>query len=272
MRPGQGAHVGAAVAPNLRLVPHAAQGEAHELAAQGPGDGAAQGGLAGARRAHEAEDGALHVGLQFPHRQVFQDAFLDLFQVVVVFVQDLPGLGQVQVVFGGLVPGQLDHPFQVIADHLVVRRGGRGPLEAGQFPLRLFQGVGRQIRLFQPKLQFLDLPALFFAFAQFPLQGLDVLPEVILLLGLVHLGLHLGLDLFAQLQDLHFPVDQAQDLAQALFDVEGLQQFLLFGLGDIQAAGGDVGQDPGIAQLPDQGAQFGGQIGGEFQSSSKTGP
>ncbi len=88
-----------------------------------------------------------------------------------------------------------------------------------------------------------------------------MLPEVILLLGLVHLGLHLGLDLFAQLQDLDLPVDQGQDPAQALFDVEGLQQLLLFGLGDIEAAGGDVGQDAGIAQLPDQGAQFGRQHG-----------
>ncbi len=99
---GHGPHVGAAVAPDLGFVPHPAQGEAHELAAQGPGDGAAQGGLAGARRPHEAEDGPLHVGLQFAHRQVFQDALLDLFQVVVVLVQDFPGLVQIQVVFGGL--------------------------------------------------------------------------------------------------------------------------------------------------------------------------
>ncbi len=101
MRPGQGAHVGAAVAPDLGLVPHPAQGEAHELAPQGPGDGAAQGGLAGARRPHETEDGALHVGFELPHRQVFQDALFHLLQVVVVLIQDLPGLGQVQVVLGG---------------------------------------------------------------------------------------------------------------------------------------------------------------------------
>jgi hypothetical protein len=60
--PRERAHVSAAVAPDFRLVPHASQGEAHEFAAQSPGDGAAQGGLAGAGRTHEAENGAFHIG------------------------------------------------------------------------------------------------------------------------------------------------------------------------------------------------------------------
>ena len=124
-----------------------------------------------------------------------------------------------------------------------------------------FRASGGRLRLFQPELQLLDLPAFSSAFPQLLLQGLDVLPEVILPLGLVHLPLDLGLDLLAQLQDLQLPVDQGQDLAQALLDVDGLQQFLFFGLGDVEAAGGDVGQDPGVAQLPHQGAQFRRQIG-----------
>ncbi len=118
----------------------------------------------------------------------------------------------------------------------MIRRSGRGALQAGKFPLRLFQGVGWEISLFQAKLQFLDFPALFFSFAQFLLQDLDMLPEVILLLGLVHLAFHLGLNLFAQFQDFDLAVNQTQDPAQAFYDVEGLQQFLFFGLGDIEAA------------------------------------
>src|SRR5690606_730982 len=46
-----GPHVGAPVAPDLRFIPHAAQGQADELAVQGPGDGAAQRGLSYTRRA-----------------------------------------------------------------------------------------------------------------------------------------------------------------------------------------------------------------------------
>ena len=72
--PGHGPHVGAAVAPELRLVPEACQGQAHELALQGLGDGLADGSLAGAGRAGEAQHGTpvhLHVALfvdDFPHR------------------------------------------------------------------------------------------------------------------------------------------------------------------------------------------------------------
>ena len=90
---GQGPHVGAAVPPDLGFVPHPPQGEAHELAPQGAGNGAPQGGLAGPRRPHETEDRTLHVRLQPAHRQIFQDALLHLLQVIVVFIQDLPGLG-----------------------------------------------------------------------------------------------------------------------------------------------------------------------------------
>ena len=56
----QRADVGAPVAADLRLVAHAAQGDADELAAQRPGDALADGGLADAGRADEAEDRPAH--------------------------------------------------------------------------------------------------------------------------------------------------------------------------------------------------------------------
>ena len=80
--PGHGPDVGAPVAAELGLVAHAAQGEAHELAPQGLGHGAAYGGLARARRAREAQNrparraqagapphGPRHGGLKFVHVQ-----------------------------------------------------------------------------------------------------------------------------------------------------------------------------------------------------------
>ena len=58
MRPGLGADVGAAVAADLGLVAHAAEGDADELAAEGAGDRLAERRLADAGRADEGEDGA----------------------------------------------------------------------------------------------------------------------------------------------------------------------------------------------------------------------
>ena len=56
----QRADVGAAMAADLGLVAHAAERDAHELAARGARDRLAERGLADARRADEAEDRALH--------------------------------------------------------------------------------------------------------------------------------------------------------------------------------------------------------------------
>ena len=71
---GHGAHVSAPVAAQFGFVPEAGEGEAHELALQGLGDGPADGGLADARGAGETEDGAaVHLQVPFllddlPHR------------------------------------------------------------------------------------------------------------------------------------------------------------------------------------------------------------
>ncbi len=55
--PRHGPDVGPAMAADFRLVAHPAEGNALELAAQRPGDGTAQRGLAHTGRAREAEDG-----------------------------------------------------------------------------------------------------------------------------------------------------------------------------------------------------------------------
>ena len=60
--PGKRADVGSPMPADLRLVPHAAQGDAPELAADGSRHGLAEGGLAHAGRAHEQQDGALADG------------------------------------------------------------------------------------------------------------------------------------------------------------------------------------------------------------------
>ena len=75
---------------DLRLVAHAAERDADELAVERAGDGAAERGLADAGRSDEAEDRALHLlSAQLAHGEVLEDALLDLLEVVVVLVEDL---------------------------------------------------------------------------------------------------------------------------------------------------------------------------------------
>jgi hypothetical protein len=63
---------------DLGLVADAAQAHAHELAPERAGDAPAERGLADARRARETEDRALELPDQRQHRDVVEDAFLDL--------------------------------------------------------------------------------------------------------------------------------------------------------------------------------------------------
>ena len=84
----------------LSLIPHAAEGHTHELAAQRPRDGHAERGLADAGRAHEAEDGSLLARVELHYREVLDDALLDLLQVIMVLVEDDLGALQIDLCHG----------------------------------------------------------------------------------------------------------------------------------------------------------------------------
>ena len=97
---GQRADVRAPVAADLGLVAHAAEGDADELAAERPGDGLAQRGLADAGRAGQhhhragaaaADDLQAALGAAGADREVLDDPVLDLVEAVVVGVEHLAG-------------------------------------------------------------------------------------------------------------------------------------------------------------------------------------
>lgn len=103
--PGERADVGAPVASDFRLVPHAAKRYALEFAAKRPRDGAAERSLAHAGRAGKAQNRPFGIGVQLAHAQIFKDTILDLGQAVVIFVQHLFRLGNVKLIPGGFFPG-----------------------------------------------------------------------------------------------------------------------------------------------------------------------
>ncbi len=244
--PRQGADIGAAVAPNLGLVPHAPQGDAHELAAHGPGDGLPQGGFAHPRRPHETENGTLHLLVEFADAQVLQDAVLDLLQVEMVLIQDNLGLFDLQFVPGALAPGQGYQPVQVGADDGGLGGVGVHLLQAGQ----LLEGVLFRL-LGHPGLG--DLETVLFHLlaglvqvAQFFLDGPQLLPEKIFPLGAVHLLPGLVLNLGLDGGDLHFLAEKIIDLDETADGVHFLQHHL--GLVDFEAQIGrhQVRQMPGV--------------------------
>ncbi len=105
------------MAADLGLVAHAAQGHAHELAVGRVRDRLAKRGLAHTRGAHQAQNRRFELFHALLHRQVLDDAFLDLLQPIVIGVQDFLRLGQIVADLAFLLPGQPDQRFDVVAHH-----------------------------------------------------------------------------------------------------------------------------------------------------------
>src|SRR5581483_6174880 len=129
--------IGAAVAADLGLVVHAAERHAHELAVHGARDRLAERGFSHAGRADEAQDRRLAGRRQLAHGQIFDDAPLDLVEVVVILVEDAPRLGDVDRPLLGQLPRQLDQPIQIGAHHAVFAGGFRHALQPAQLLARL---------------------------------------------------------------------------------------------------------------------------------------
>jgi hypothetical protein len=94
--PGQRAHVGAPVPADLRLVAHAAERDAHELAPHRARDRAPERGLAHARRADEAQDRPARVGRSLRTPRCSRMRSLMRVEVRVVGVEDRARLREVE--------------------------------------------------------------------------------------------------------------------------------------------------------------------------------
>ena len=135
---GKGSDISAPMAANFRLVMHAAQTDAPELKAERLGDTLAEGGLADARRPHEAQYRTAAFGIQLAHREELQNAPFDLLQTIVVVIQYLARPLDVELLGVELRPRHRNQPIEVIARHRVFGRTLRHALEAREFAQRLF--------------------------------------------------------------------------------------------------------------------------------------
>ena len=138
-----------------------------------------------------------------------------------------------------LAPGQSQQHIEIVARH---GRFGRHRLHA----LELLQFGGRLGLRFLGKLQFLDLLAelgkfvalAVFAVAQFLLDRLHLLVEIIFALGLLHLALDPTADFLLDLQHAQFAFHEGKDHFETLCRIALHQQTLLVGDLDV-----DIGRD-----------------------------
>ena len=248
------------MAANLRLVVHAAQRDALELAAQRPRNRPAQAGFAHARRAHKAQNRPLHVRLQLQHAQVVENAVLHLFKLVVILVENLAGLANIDLRARALGPGQHCQPLDVVAREAVVGGHGRHAREPRQLLQRLLLYLLGHARGFDLLAQVFHVALALVLLAQLLLDGLELLAQVVVALRLLHLVLHLGLDLGAQLLHLDLLGQQLVQLLQPVHDAGRFQQLLLVVRGQKRQRRGHKIDQPGrLFDVGRDGPQFVGE-------------
>ena len=187
------------MAAQFRLVVHAAQADALEFAAHRAGDRLAERGLADAGGADEAEDRRLTLRLQLAHGEVFDDAPLDLVQIVMVLVEDAPRFDDVDRLLLGQGPGKLDQPIQIGAHYAVFASGFGHALQATQLLARLIFHFLRHAGIADGLIELGDLRGLaFLALAKLALNCRHLLAKQHLALTLVERRLGLAADLLRQ--------------------------------------------------------------------------
>ncbi len=249
------------MAADLGLVAHAAERDADELAPHGARDRAAERGLAGARRADEAQDRALRVVLQLAHREELEDAVLDLLEVVVVLVEHLAGVRDVEVVLGADRPRQVDDPLEVGAHDVVLGGLHRDHAQAFELVLGHLAHRLRRIGVLELLAQLVDLGVARVALAELLLDRAHLLAQVEVLLVLGQLVLHLRLDLLPELEQLDLAVEDAGQPLEALAHVELGEQLLLLVQRDVQVRGDEVGDLARVLDVHRHHLQLVGQVG-----------
>ncbi len=236
------AHVGAPVAADLRLVAHAAQRHAQELAAHGARDRLPERSLAHAGRTREAENGPLQIAAQRAHREELEHALLHLGEPVVIGVERAARVLHVEVVFGLRLPGHFRDPLQPGARNGALGRALGQLAQPGQLLGHLTKDVFGQ----PDPLQLLFQIVLFGPLAQLGLDGFHLLAQDVLALGLRDLLLHGPFDVVSSLERLAPARQQRDDDLETLDGIEDLQQApLLISLGgDVVAE--EVGERAGV--------------------------
>ena len=121
-----------------------------------------------------------------------------------------------------------------------------------------------QVRLVDAVAQLVDLGLGLVGLAQLVLDGLELLAQDVLALGLVHLRLDLVLDLGAQLQHFQLPVHEGGEAAQPLGEVDLFEQLLLvLGL-EAHGGGDEVAESRRVVDVGGRQLQLVGQVGDQL--------
>ena len=253
------------MAANLGLVVNAAEADADELATGGLRNALAERRLAHAGRADEAQDRTAALWIELAHRQVFEDAALDLLETEVIVIENSPCLADVDRRAGVERPRQLDQPLEVRADHRILARGLRHPLEALQLLARGLLDFLGHARFGDGLFELRDVGTALVAFAKLLLDRAQLLAQQVLAVGVGDRFARALVDLARDLEDLDPVRQQVQHLVESRLEVKGFEQRLLFLGTDVHQPGNEVRELRRAVDALQRGDHFLGHLRQELQ-------
>ena len=214
---------------DLGLVADAAEAHAHELASERAGDRLAQRRLADAGGPDEAEDGSaalvldLALAPEAAHRQVLEDAVLDLFEAGVVGLEHCARGGHVVLILRLLAPRQGEQPVEVGADRRGLGVARAGAVEALELALGLLARLVRERSLGDALAVALRVVGAVLV-AELLADGVELAPQHVLALRLVHVLGDVVADLAPQLDLGQRVAGPGEGALQPQLDIERLEQ------------------------------------------------
>jgi hypothetical protein len=161
-------------------------------------------------------------------------------------------------------PTGVEDPVEVGAHHRVLGAAHLHRAQALELLLRDLLGLRREVRLGDALLEAVEVALVAVVLAELFLDGLELLAEHVLALVLAHLLFDLRVDALAHLEDLELPREQLQHLADALLDVDGLDELGLLFDGGVEVGGHEVGEGAGRLDRVDERARLARQLGHEL--------
>src|SRR5215470_1403073 len=97
----------------LSLITHTAERHSFKLPAERTRDRSSERRFADARWSNKQQYRALRVGPQLDHGEKFENAFLYVFEPVVIFVENATSFCEIEFVFRRLQPRQLENKLEI---------------------------------------------------------------------------------------------------------------------------------------------------------------
>ena len=207
---GQCADISTAMSAYLRFIAYAAQRNAHEFAGERPGNGVSQRSLACSRRTHKTQNRSFGIRLQFAYGQIFDNTLFGLGQSVMIFVQNLSGCFNIQIIRSSFIPRQGSNPIQISWHDRIFSRWPMHVGKAFNLPLGFFSYFVRKILLFNFLTVFFCLCTFAFRITQLLLDSFQLLSQIVITLALIKIAFDLWLDFISQFQNFHLMIHQAR--------------------------------------------------------------